>query len=129
VLRANALKLGHHRALADVYQVDAGGSWDYRAERVRKTTFPNVVSFGLSRRRSSSSITVGGRKAHAIADLGLARPSDRLFSQLARNVEATSPPGTDMASVDDVRGGSAKRPARVGHEPRVRGAGSRSRGS
>jgi branched-chain amino acid transport system ATP-binding protein/branched-chain amino acid transport system permease protein len=76
-----------------------------------KTTLLNVVS-GVYAPTGGEIIfhdqRIGGRKAHAIADLGLARTFQniRLFSQLTvrENVEATSPPGTDEASVDDVLG-------------------------
>ena len=76
-----------------------------------KTTLLNVVS-GVYAPTAGEIILldqrIGGRKAHAIADLGLARSFQniRLFSQLTvrENVEATSPPGTDAADVDDVLG-------------------------
>jgi branched-chain amino acid transport system permease protein len=74
-----------------------------------KTTLLNVVS-GVYAPTTGEIIfqdhPIGGRKAHQVADLGLARTFQniRLFSQLTvrENVEATSPPGTAERSVDDV---------------------------
>ncbi len=74
-----------------------------------KTTLLNVVS-GVYPPSAGHIIfhdqEIGGRKAHQVADLGLARTFQniRLFSQLTvrENIEATSPPGTDERSVDDV---------------------------
>ena len=74
-----------------------------------KTTLLNVVS-GVYPATTGEIIfqdhPIGGRKAHQVADLGLARTFQniRLFSQLTvrENVEATSPPGTDERSVDEV---------------------------
>jgi branched-chain amino acid transport system ATP-binding protein/branched-chain amino acid transport system permease protein len=76
-----------------------------------KTTLLNVVS-GVYPPTAGEIVfrdhRIGGRKAHQVADLGLARTFQniRLFSQLTvrENVEATSPPGTDEGSVDDVLG-------------------------
>jgi ABC-type branched-subunit amino acid transport system ATPase component len=76
-----------------------------------KTTLLNVVS-GVYPSTAGEIVfldqRIGGRKAHLIAELGLARTFQniRLFSQLTvrENVEATSPPGTDEAAVDDVLG-------------------------
>jgi branched-chain amino acid transport system permease protein len=100
-------------ALADVdIQVDAGEIVGLIGPNGSgKTTLLNVVS-GVYAPTGGEIVfldqRIGGRKAHAIADLGLARTFQniRLFSQLTvrENVEATSPPGTDEASVDDVLG-------------------------
>lgn len=76
-----------------------------------KTTLLNVVS-GVYAPTAGEIVfrdqRIGGRKAHYVAGLGLARTFQniRLFSQLTvrENVEATSPPGTGEASVDDVLG-------------------------
>jgi branched-chain amino acid transport system permease protein len=100
-------------ALADVdIEVDAGEIVGLIGPNGSgKTTLLNVVS-GVYAPTGGEIVfldqRIGGRKAHAIADLGLARTFQniRLFSQLTvrENVEATSPPGTDEASVDDVLG-------------------------
>ncbi len=74
-----------------------------------KTTLLNVVS-GVYAPTTGEIVfrdqRIGGRTAHQVADLGLARTFQniRLFSQLTvrENIEATSPPGTDEGSVDDV---------------------------
>lgn len=76
-----------------------------------KTTLLNVVS-GVYAPTGGEIVfhdqPIAGRKAHEVADLGLARTFQniRLFSHLTvrENIEATSPPGTDEASVDDVLG-------------------------
>ena len=76
-----------------------------------KTTLLNVMS-GVYEPTAGEIVfhdqQIGGRKAHQVADLGLARTFQniRLFSQLTvrENVEATSPPGTDEQSIDDVLG-------------------------
>lgn len=76
-----------------------------------KTTLLNVVS-GVYAPTGGEIVfhdqPIAGRKAHEVADLGLARTFQniRLFSHLTvrENIEATSPPGTEEASVDDVLG-------------------------
>lgn len=73
-----------------------------------KTTLLNVIS-GVYVPSDGEIVlegtTIGGRKPHQVADLGLARTFQniRLFDQLTvrENVEAATPPGTDEAVVDD----------------------------
>ena len=119
-------------ALADVdIEVDAGEIVGLIGPNGSgKTTLLNVVS-GVYAPTGGEIVfldqRIGGRKAHAIADLGLARTFQniRLFSQLTvrENVEATSPPArTRRAWMTSSDGSAWPTSSARRHEPRVRDA-------